>query len=111
MSKNNYLGPEQEISPNVFRKISKLNDLMMVILRFENGPMPTADPYHSHPHEQITYVIKGELLFIIEGKEYKLNAGDTITIESNQKHTIQTLSESVELIDTFSPIREDFLCC
>ena len=91
--------------------MSKQNEFMFIILRFEKGPMPAAYPYHSHPHEQITYVIKGELLFIIEGKEYKLKAGDTITIESNQKHTIQTLSESVELIDTFSPIREDLLCC
>ncbi len=83
--------------------------LMMVLLRFENGPMPKADPYHNHPHEQITYVIKGKLNFMIEGISHPLQAGDTISIASGLEHTIQTLSETVELIDCFSPIREDFI--
>lgn len=109
MSKNNYITPEQEIAPNLFRRITRLENMMMVLLRFEKGPMPEADPYHSHPHEQITYVVKGELNFIIEGEVNRLKEGDTITIKPNLKHTIQTLSETVELIDTFSPIREDFL--
>lgn len=108
-SKNQYIRPEEEIKPNLFRKITRLDKLMMVILRFENGPMTEADPYHEHPHEQITYVIKGELLFIIEDQEHHLKTGDTINIKSGQKHTIQTLTESVELMDTFSPVREDFL--
>ena len=109
MSKNNYITEEQEIAPNIFRKITTLNDLMMVLLRFENGPMKEADPFHKHIHEQITYVKKGELLFFIEDKSYRLSAGDTISIASGKKHTIQTISESVELIDCFSPVREDFL--
>ena len=109
MSKNNYITEEQEIAPNIFRKITTLDQLMMVILRFENGPMEKADPFHQHTHEQISYVKKGELNFFIEDKSYHLKAGDTITIASNKKHTIQTISNTVELIDCFSPVREDFL--
>lgn len=109
MSKNQFITPEQEIKPNVFRKITRLDSLMMVILRFENGPMPEADAFHSHPHEQITYVIKGELEFTIEDETHHLKTGDTITIESGKDHTIKTLTESVELMDCFTPIREDFL--
>lgn len=109
MPKNNYISEEQEIAPNVFRKITTLNDLMMVIIRFENGPMKEADPFHKHVHEQITYVKKGELNFFIEDESYHLTAGDSITISSGLKHSIQTLTTSVELIDCFSPIRQDFL--
>lgn len=109
MPRNNFSTEEQEIAPHVFRKITHLNNLMMVLLRFENGPMPKADPYHNHPHEQITYVIKGKLNFMIEGISHPLQAGDTISIASGLEHTIQTLSETVELIDCFSPIREDFI--
>lgn len=109
MSKNNYIKAEEQIGPNLYRRITHLDKLMMVILRFENGPMKEADPYHNHPHEQISYVIKGELNFFVEGEKHHLKEGDTISIASGLKHTVQTLSETVELIDTFSPIREDFL--
>jgi len=35
----------------------------MVVIDFEDGP-PRADPLHSHPHEQVTYVAEGEILFL-----------------------------------------------
>lgn len=106
---NQYAKGEEEIAPGVFRKITHLDTLMMTLMRFENGPASAPDPYHSHPHEQLTYVVKGELKFIIEGEEALLKTGDTIRIESGKQHTIQCLTASVHLVDAFSPIREDFL--
>ncbi|QZT37996.1 cupin domain-containing protein [Halosquirtibacter xylanolyticus] len=98
-----------EIAPGIFRKITHLNDLMVVVIDFKNPPMEKPDPFHSHPHEQITYVAKGSLKFFIENEEFLLKEGDTIAIPAGKNHTIQTLSQGVRLIDSFSPIREDFL--
>ena len=57
----------------------------------------------------MTYVASGSLKLLIEDREYILNEGDIFKIESNLYHCIQTLSEKVKLIDSFSPIRKDFI--
>lgn len=65
------------------------------------------DP-HTHPHEQIGYVISGKYLLTIDDKEYELNAGDSYTIPANKTHLFKVL-KSGEVIDVFTPIREDYL--
>jgi quercetin dioxygenase-like cupin family protein len=99
----------KEIAPGVYRKFTYLDNLMLAVIDFTNGPMKEPDPYHSHPHEQVTYVASGRLKFIIEGDEKELQEGDTIAIPSGKKHTVQILTPEARLIDSFSPIRQDFL--
>ncbi len=104
-----------ETQPDLFRegwqrRIVYAGKLMMVVIDVENGPWSEPDPPHSHPHEQIAYVAEGELLFICEGAEpQRLRAGDVYAIAPNKQHTIQLLSKRARLIDTFHPIREDFI--
>ena len=98
-----------QANPNIKRKVIHLNDLMFTIIEFSNGPMEIPDPPHDHHHEQISYVAAGKLKLFIEDREYFLSEGDVFKVESNLKHSIQTLTEFVKLIDGFSPIREDFL--
>ena len=92
------------------RRIIHTSALMTVVIDFNNGPWDVADPMHSHPHEQVTYIAQGELLFLAEGQETRrLVAGDLFAVPSGQPHSIQLLSKSARLIDSFNPIREDFL--
>lgn len=91
------------------RYLSHTNDLMMVVIDFTDGPSEQPDPPHSHPHEQITYVAEGEVIFFLDQTPHNLQAGDMICVPSNLPHTIQLLSEKVRLVDTFNPIREEFL--
>jgi len=100
---------EQKISQNFKRTIVHLDNVMVVVCDFLNGPMKEPDTLHSHTHEQITYVAEGELIFYRDGKEHHLLKGDLITIPSGVKHCVKTLSKEVRLIDSFSPIRKDFL--
>lgn len=100
---------EQRISKNLKRTIEHLDSIMVVVCDFSNGPMKEPEPPHSHPHEQITYVAEGELFFYKDGKEFHLRKGDLINIPPEVKHCVRTLSEDVRLIDSFSPIRKDFL--
>jgi quercetin dioxygenase-like cupin family protein len=71
--------------------------------------MENPEPPHSHTHEQISYVAEGELIFIKGNEEYHLHKGDLITVPSEIKHCIRTVSRYVRLIDSFSPVRKDFL--
>jgi mannose-6-phosphate isomerase-like protein (cupin superfamily) len=100
---------KEKLSPDFERTIAYLENLMIVVCDFTNGPMDVPDPPHSHPHEQISYVAEGELLFFKENKEYHLQKGDIITIPSGIKHCIKTLSDHVRLVDSFHPVRKDFL--
>ncbi|MFY0687579.1 MAG: cupin domain-containing protein [Cyclobacteriaceae bacterium] len=99
----------ESLDPNLRRKVIHLNDLMVTVIEFTNGPMATPDPPHSHPHEQMSYVAEGRLKLLIEDREYLLEEGDVFKISSNLPHCIQTLTEYVKLVDSFTPIREDFL--
>ena len=99
----------EKVSEGFERTVTYLENLMVVVCDFTNGPALSPDPPHSHPHEQITYVAEGELIFFKSGKGIHLSKGDVITIPSGVPHCIQTLSGYVRLIDTFSPIRKDYL--
>ena len=106
--KNNRIIHEK-VSPVFERRIAHLENLMVVVCDFTNGPMKNPDPPHSHPHEQITYVAEGKLLFFKGDKEHQMAKGDIITVPSDVPHCIQTISSHVKLIDSFNPIRKDFL--
>lgn len=83
---------------------------MSVLIDFSNGPWNNPEPPHSHPHEQISYVVSGEIIFYCEGEdEQHLIAGDMFAVSSGKKHTIKLLTKEVRLIDSFTPVREDFL--
>ncbi|MFP4289608.1 MAG: cupin domain-containing protein [Bacteroidota bacterium] len=97
------------IKPGITRRIAHLEKLLTAVITFENGPMEEPDPPHSHPHEQITYVAEGELYFLMDNKKHRLQQGDMFMVPSGMPHTIQTLTAKVVLIDSFSPVREDFL--
>lgn len=80
----------------------------IMVCRFRFAPF-TVTPAHTHPHEQITMVIQGNVKFVIEGKACIASPGDVLHFPSNVKHGATMLNEEVVLIDIFSPIREDFL--
>ncbi len=101
--------PRQAIADGRERYLAHTNDLMMVVIDFTDGPSEQPDPPHSHPHEQITYVAEGKVIFFLDKTPHTLQAGDMISVPSNVPHNIQLLTEKVRLVDTFNPIREEFL--
>ena len=91
------------------RFLAQTDRLMTAVIDFSDGPTSEPDPPHAHPHEQISYVAEGEILFCIEDEKHRLGAGDVFTVPSNVPHSVQLLTDKVRLVDTFTPIREDFL--
>lgn len=98
------------VKDGVVRRLVHTPRLMMVVIDFTNGPWTAPDPPHSHSHEQATYVESGEIIFFCDGEpDKRLSAGDMFWVPSNKRHTIQLLSASARLVDSFNPIREEFL--
>ncbi|HHO58167.1 cupin domain-containing protein [Oceanithermus sp.] len=65
-------------------------------------------PEHSHPEEQITYVLSGRLAFQIEDEVCEVGAGEAVWIPGGATHAVRALEPSV-VLDVFSPVRPDLL--
>ena len=65
-------------------------------------------PEHSHPNEQLTYILEGALKFWIDGKEIVVRSGETLCIPSNMSHKAEALEDTVDL-DVFCPPRADWI--
>jgi quercetin dioxygenase-like cupin family protein len=69
----------------------------------------TPIPEHAHPHEQIGTVLKGKIEFSVEGETKIVGPGEVYHVPSNALHSGKCLdSEAAEVIEVFSPPREDF---
>jgi quercetin dioxygenase-like cupin family protein len=79
---------------------------MVTFFDFEPGAVI---PAHRHPHEQITYVIEGEMEFTVERETKTLRAGDGVVIYSDQEHSARVLDKPAKAVDAWYPIREDYL--
>jgi quercetin dioxygenase-like cupin family protein len=64
-------------------------------------------PNHTHPHEQVGYVVSGRIRLTIDGESSELGPGDSYHIPSNVPHGAITLEPAV-VVDAFSPPREDY---
>jgi len=106
--KRSELTPET-VAPGRARYLAYTDHLMMVVMEFEDGPASQPDPPHFHPHEQVSCVVSGEVLFFLDGKPTRLGPGDMYTVPPNIPHSIQLLTKQVKLVDAFNPIRKDFL--
>ena len=98
-----------EIAPGRRRRILHTENLMMAVIDFEDGPAKKPDPPHTHPHEQVTFVAHGELLFFIGGESRRLGPGDMVAVGPDMPHAIQLLTKRARLVDTFTPLRREFL--
>lgn len=63
---------------------------------------------HTHPQEQCGYVISGKYLMTIEDHAFTLKPGDSYAIPGNVPHSFKVI-EPGEVIDVFTPHREDYL--
>ncbi|NDV64289.1 cupin domain-containing protein [Bacteroides sp. 224] len=93
-------------SEGVSRQIMAYNDeLMLVKVKFETGAVGSP---HTHPHTQATYVASGIFEFTTDGETQIVKAGDGVYMKPNVEHGCKCIEAGV-LIDTFAPMREDFL--
>ena len=108
-SKPFFKGKEMEweiVDNGIKRKIMGYDDkIMLVHVLFEKGAIGST---HEHYHSQVSYVGSGVFDITIDGVTQKLKKGDSFYVPPNTLHGALCI-EAGELIDVFSPIREDFM--
>ncbi|MDR0299479.1 MAG: cupin domain-containing protein [Streptococcaceae bacterium] len=103
------------IDDNTFRTVlSHGEGLMTARVYFEKGMALEAKvPFHCHAQTQTTFILKGAFKFAIKypgGVSTQIvNVGDSIYFPSNYEHGCIPLEDDSQLLDSFTPIREDFL--
>ncbi|HDK6211957.1 TPA: cupin domain-containing protein [Klebsiella quasipneumoniae] len=96
----------EDLGNGVTRRILAHDGKMMTVeVNFAAGAV---GPMHNHPHEQLTYVLSGEFEFTIGEETRVVSAGDTLYKQPGIMHGCVCLQPGT-LLDTFTPIREDFL--
>ena len=95
-----------DLGEGVQRKILASDGKMMTVeVHFEKGAVGAP---HSHPHEQIGYVVKGSFEATLDGKTTIIHPGDSYYAPPNVVHGVVALEPGI-LLDVFTPQREDFL--
>ena len=98
--------PVERLEDGIERQMVVGERVMVCRLRF--APRVVTPP-HEHPHEQITLVERGRVLFTVGEEQRVAAAGDVLHFPPGSWHGATMLDEEVVLIDIFSPVREDFL--
>ena len=98
--------PVEQLGEGIERQMVIGEKLMICRLRIAPH---VVTPEHDHPHEQMTIVERGPVLFTIGDQQRVAQTGDVLHFPPGTWHGATMLDEEVILVDIFSPIREDFL--
>lgn len=97
--------PATEVMPGVLRRVVYLEHAMVTFFEFAPGSVL---PEHAHPHEQITYVVRGAMEFTLGNQTRILRAGDGVCVPSGVSHKAVVLDEPTVVLDAWHPLREDY---
>ena len=95
----------EDLTPLLQRQFVVGQEIMLARVLLKKGCIV---PEHSHPNEQLTYILEGALKFWIDGKVIVVHAGETLCIPSNMPHKAEALEDTVDL-DVFNPPRADWI--
>jgi len=71
-------------------------------------PVGGGAPKHTHPGEEVGYVLEGELQVEIEGKPaMKLKAGDTFFIPAGQAHSAKNIGKTAAAVISTYIVEKD----
>ncbi len=108
-SENFVFGNEQtsvSVDGGLERKLLSYDgQLMLLEVKFKAGSIGYQ---HQHYHSQCTYVASGVFEVTINGEKKTLKTGDAFYVEPNALHGAVCIEDGI-LIDTFSPMRQDFV--
>lgn len=98
--------PQSKPEPGVTRKVMAYNDkLFLAEHQMVKGWVGTV---HSHPHDQVVYVVRGHLKVTCQGKTFEIRSGDSFVVRGGVAHGASALEDSL-VIDVFTPCREDYI--
>lgn len=96
----------KEIAEGVLLRSAHLSKLTVTFVELAPGAKV---PLHSHPHEQISFIVTGKLKLTVNGVDYELCPSEALTIPAYAPHSAEVIEGPVFAVDSFSPKREDYV--
>lgn len=94
-----------EMLPGLIRRtLAETADVMVVEARAQAGVIV---PLHSHPNQQITYVVSGQIDLTLSGETTTYRPGDACAIPGGVEHSAHFSVETI-VVDSFSPPRPEY---
>lgn len=98
--------PKEVVRPGVERSGFSGDDVLLVMNWLQPG-METRP--HSHPFEQVAYIVQGHMKFVVGDEVFEAGPGSVIRIPPDVEHYGEPIGdEPVMNLDIFSPIRDDY---
>ena len=98
--------PSKELLPGIMLRSVYLKNAMMTFFDLQPG---SRIPSHKHPHEQISYLVRGSMNMTVGGETRTMKEGDIAVIPPNIEHSVEVGAEPVFALDAWYPIREDYM--
>jgi quercetin dioxygenase-like cupin family protein len=102
MKSRRIFSPEAGLSRQILAHGSKL---MLVRHFMEKG---WTGLRHSHPHEQLVYIVRGHIQFHGGDTTFEARTGDSFVVPGGMEHQASAV-EASEVLDIFTPVREDYV--
>jgi quercetin dioxygenase-like cupin family protein len=96
----------RQLLPGIDLRVAAGQQTMMTFFDFQPNAVI---PNHKHPHEQITYMLQGEMEITVAGETKVLKAGDGVVIPGNIEHSARIIKGPAKALDGWYPKREDYL--
>lgn len=98
--------PREEVRPGVTRTAFRGDNALMVMNWLEPGMEVRP---HSHPFEQLAYIIAGRVRFTIGDEVVEVGPGEVVRIPPDVTHCGEPVGEETAInLDVFSPVRDDY---
>jgi quercetin dioxygenase-like cupin family protein len=96
----------KEVRDGVTRRVFSGERVTLAWHTLEPGHHP--EP-HSHPHEQVNYVLAGRIRFSVGDEQTDLGPGGVLVVPPGVEHDAETLGDEPALVlNIFGPKREDY---
>ena len=94
----------KEIRPGFFGKLIHGEQSTLAIWEIKKGSKLEE---HQHIHEQITYILEGDMQMTIGGETFLFQKGSVYAIPTMVPHSAIALTDC-QVIDSFAPARDDY---
>jgi transcriptional regulator with XRE-family HTH domain len=72
---------------------AEIKDRVLEPLLVTVKPTFTDFDSYTHPGEEFAWVISGEIVYVVEGQDYRLGVGDSIHVDSTRSHGLRNETE------------------
>jgi len=94
-----------DVMPGIKRKVIHAESFTMVRVDLEQNLDLS---FHNHIHEQAILVLEGGVELMLEDEARSIDPGDVVRIPPGAKHGGKVCDKHIQLIDLFTPQRDEF---